>query len=113
MKKFLEILAIVLFLSGKSFANFDGLLVCGNLNIYINEIKKISTVNGENFYLRPYPENFFLTLKKEKKPDNYISSVTINRVLGTANYDVWKRQADGNWQVTYISKNCKEKKRKF
>ena len=113
MKKLIGIVVLVFLLSGKSHANFDGILVCGDLNIYINETKKISTVNGEDFYLRSYPETFNLSLKQEKKPDNYIGRVTINRILGFASIDSWKRQTDGNWQVKLIQVDCKEKKRKF
>ena len=113
MKKVFGILVLVSLLSGKSHANFDGILVCGDLNIYINEIKKISTVNGEDFYLESYPETFNLSLKQEKKPDNYIGRVRINRILGFASIQSWKRQTDGNWQVRLIQVDCKEKKRKF
>ena len=113
MKKLIGIVVLVFLLSGKSHANFDGILVCGDLNIYINETKKISTVNGEDFYFKSYPETFNLYLKKEKKPDNHIGRVTINRILGFASIDIWQRQTDGNWQVKLIQVDCKEKKRKF
>ena len=113
MKKLLGIVFLVLLLSGKSHANFDGILVCGDLNIYINETKKIATVNGKDFYLQSFPETFSLSFDEEKKPDNHIGRVTINRILGFASIDSWKRQTDGNWQVKLIQVDCKEKKRKF
>ena len=73
-----------------------------------------------NLMIKKFPKNnlswqilSFICLKQEKKPDNYIGRVTINRILGFASIDSWKRQTDGNWQVKLIQVDCKEKKRKF
>ena len=119
MKKFFIVFISVIILSSNNASadnKFEGLLECGELNIYVDEYNRKSTVNGIDYHLKAYPDRFSLSMTNdyyEKKPDKHIAWVTIHRVYGFASFSKWEKQNDGSWNMIMADKDCKAIKRKF